>query len=49
MKETKIIARNQDTESEVTLIGSTEDLAVCIKALVEIGYNKFKMVPNVDE
>ena len=49
MRETRIIACNQDTEREVTLIGSAEDLAVCIKALVEIGYNKFKMVPNVDE
>ena len=47
MKETKVIAYSP--ENEVVLIGDVDILAVCIKALVDIGYNKFKMVPNLDE
>lgn len=49
MKETRIVAYSPENEEGVTLIGNTDNLAVCIKALVDIGYNKFKMVPNLDE
>ena len=49
MRETRIVAYSPENEEGVTLIGNTDDLAVCIKALVDIGYNKFKMVPNVNE
>lgn len=49
MRETRIVAYSPDDEGGVTVVGTTKELAKHIRVLSAIGYNKFKMVPNVDE